>query len=211
MTPQTIARSISVGGSLLIFLAMFGLNWVAFGGFDQFTGSLRDQISAIPEGAQFIQVLQVLDETVTLTGWDLMNDVPTMGSGMRTILMLAFATGILGLSSAALGMTVGGQVAAMVAIIQAGLGLVSVILLFFTSNRIRFLGFDPRDFGMLGGLLNVGASFLNLTVGIGFYVCIGGLLLCAVGGGLSIDQSAGGRRRPGTRTAGRRRVSTRRR
>ena len=192
---QSLAVLTLMGGGLVL-VSMFTLSWVDFGtvinlarrllGGTTLPAEITDRIG----NPQLVASIQSVIGT-RITGWTLANDVPTVGEGFQFSLffimacgMLAILTGILGLAQ-----TPTAKLLATIQTVASGLGIVTLI---FSFGRIRALGLDPL---VIGTALQV----IGVSLGMGVWLTLLGLLISAVSAGLLISAVPAASTRRGTR------------
>jgi hypothetical protein len=161
----------NVFGMLFMGVGFFALPWLSLGSLPDM---LRSGVGML-EVEQVDLLINIVDTVRAPTGWQMATEVPTIGGFLQIVLFvipllipLAGVTLFLALNSAP-------QAAVLPALIQGAGALLLGILLFLFSGTIRVLGLDPGIFG-------VPFSLAGVAVGMGFWMCIIGLLVLGAGG-----------------------------
>lgn len=199
--PHQANAVVSLAAGALVLIGFLTFPWVALSGIGelltQSSPLIVSQLERLTDNPEIVRRLQeMLMSTSGISGWRLATDIPTVGEGLRIVLLLLMAAGMLTLLSGAAALK-GFSSARAVGICQAVWNSAAAIALIFSLSRIRALGFDP---GLLSGVLSIS----GLVTGNGVWITLLGLLLGVIGGLLlNTVPSIRSRRRPTSLTKSR--------
>ncbi len=187
----------SFAGGVLIIVAFFGLPWIRLTGIGRYIPGLSTTMlppeitNQIGDPVVLDTIRDMLNGLTRVTGWILATGLPTVDRGLQFVLFFVLAAGLVALLGGVLAIA-GGSAARILAMIQAGWCGLAAVLLFFAMGRIRTFGLD---LGLVSHLLGM----LVLSVGIGVWATLLGLL-SGVGGGVLLLTSSGVTTRNGSRS-----------
>lgn len=169
----------SFAGGVLIIVAFFGLSWIRLTGPGRYIPGMntivlpREIADQIGNPVVLDTIQDMLKGLTRVTGWTLATELPTVDQSLRFVLFFVLAAGLVALLGGVFAIA-GGSAARILGMIQAGWCGLAAVLLFFAMGRIRTFGLD---LGVVSPLLGM----LGLSVGIGVWATLLGLL-SGVGG-----------------------------
>lgn len=197
---RTLVTGVNLGGVLLIGFGMFGMPWVSLDGLLAFlTGPMGEQVmDLLGEYVPDTQiVLNIISAIRGPTGWQLATEIPTVTGFLKFLLFAPPLLILVALAALGIGLSAGPQAAVLPGLIQGAGGVIVAVILFLFAGSVRVLGLDPGIFGLF-------FSAAGVTIDLGFYLSILGLLLLGAGGFLIPQMETPNNRRSPTRRPNRR-------
>lgn len=174
--------ALNLGGAVLILIGMFALPWVVLGSLIKEFGELVQKY--VPNVSEVQLLIQIVNNVSSLTGWDLISVLPTVTGSLKIVLLSPIGLAGFSLISILLSSLPDLRLGRLAGMIQALASVIIVVFLLMSSSRIRVLGLEPSIFG-------IPFMITGVTLGSGFWLCLLGLLLVGVGGGLLAQLPAG--------------------